>query len=166
MATLLDRVREGRLAKLEPVLSWRQQEARLIYVSPRAQDWMTNKLIDEVSDRILETSPLEQLDEFINTYCAGGQLTFERQFRPIRHISDGIWELKTPDVRLFGWFAARDVFVCSAGDTKYRVKKYNLVAGYRDEAVRARLNLNLNEPSFVAGEDPHAVISAFCLPPS
>lgn len=165
MATLIHLTEQNQLLKLDAALSWREQEERRIYVSPRARDWMEQTLPCEVSDRGLETSPLEQLDQFLVNYCSGRELTYERQFRPINHIDNGAWELKTADVRLFGWFAAKDCFVCTAGDTKFRVKTIGLVPGYRDEVVRFRDALALDEPKFVTGDDPHDVISAFSFPP-
>lgn len=165
MATLIHLAQQNQLIKLEAALSWREQEDRRIYLFPKAKDWMEQTLPGEVSDRGLETSPLEQLDEFMTHYCSGRELTYERQFRPINHIDNGIWELKTADVRLFGWFAAKDCFICTAGDTKYRILEYRLVPGYRDEAVRFRDALDLDEPKFVTGDDPNDVISAFSFPP-
>lgn len=166
MATLLHLAQEHHLVKLEAALSWRQQEERCIYAFPRVVTWLEEELPDVISDRNLETSPLEQLDQFLRVYCSGEELFFERQFRPIRHIDNGVWELKTPDLRMFGWFAVRDCFICTKIDTKFRIKEHGLVPGYRDEAIRFRDALDLDEPKFVPGDDPNAVISAFSFPPS
>lgn len=166
MATLIHLAQQNQVYKFEASLGWREQEERRIYVFPEARAWMEQVLPGEASNWNLELSPLEQLDDFLTHYCAGRELMFGRQFHPLRHIDRGIWELKTADVRLFGWFHAKDCFVCTQGNTAYNVKEYNLYAGYRDGAVRLRGQLDLDEPKFVTGDDPNDVISAFCFPPS
>lgn len=113
-----------------------------------------------------EITPIEQLDEFMANFCAGEVLTFQRQFRPLVHIDKGVWELKTRDLRLFGWFHKRDCFVCSAIDDATKVKgPPRLYNGYRDQAGHDRDTLDLDEPKFVQGDDPNDVVSAFCYPP-
>src|SRR6476646_10477651 len=116
MATLLDLERRGDVAKLDAALAPAQQELRRVYVRPRVQTWMENILPRLESALGLEVSPIEQLDAFLETYCSGATMTYERQFKPLRHIDAGVWELKMPDLRMFGWFSMRDWFVCTDCD--------------------------------------------------
>lgn len=166
MATLIELDERGLIHKLDAGLSWRQQENRLFYAFPKAQKWMLEALPLEISQHDLEIAPLEQLDAFLCLYCAGDELEFERQFHALRHIDKGVWELKTADLRLFGWFAVKNCFVCTNGNMAYRVKLHKLYSAYRDEAVRLRDQLNLNEPKFVTGDNPNDVISNFRFPTS
>ncbi|MCB2060058.1 MAG: hypothetical protein R3E09_02490 [Novosphingobium sp.] len=165
MATLIHLAQQNQVVKLEAALSWREQEDRQIYVFPHVRHWMEDSLPNEASNWNLELSPLEQLDNFLSNYCSGRELMFERQFRPIRHIKDGIWELKTADVRLFGWFKAQDCFVCTDGNTAFNVKEHGLYWGYAEAAAQRRNHLDLDGPKFVPGDDPNDVISAFSYPP-
>lgn len=164
MATLIHLAEKGLVHKLDAALSWREQEERRIYVLQQAREWLEQKLPSAISGWQLEVSPLEQVDNFLAAYCSGKELMYERQFRPLRHLSAGVWELKTADVRLFGWFHTKDCFVCTAGDTAHRVKEHNLYAGYRNDAVRLRDELDLDEPKFIPGDDPNDVVSAFAHP--
>jgi len=164
MATLLHLVEQNRVFKLEPALARGQQEWRRMYVLPEARTWMEGVLPTLESELGLEMSPIEQLDAFLTVYCAGDTLMYERQFRPVRHIAAGIWELKTPDLRLFGWFHDRDCFVCTDCDDATRVKKHGLYNGYRDQGVSRREQLDLDEPKFLSGDNPNDVISAFSYP--
>ena len=166
MATLLHLAGQNRLSKLDAALGRDQQEWRRIYALPQARKWMEGVLPTLESELGLEISPIEQLDAFLTNYCAGDTLMYGRQFRPLRHIDAGVWELKTPDLRLFGWFHAKDCFICSDCDDATKVKKHHLYAGYRDQAVRLRDQLDLDEPKFLSGDDPNDVISAFCFPPT
>jgi hypothetical protein len=164
MATLLDLERRGDVAKLDAALAPGQQEWRRIYVRPRVETWMANVLPGLPSALGLEVSPIEQLDAFLEIYCSGDSIMYERQFKPLRHIDSGVWELKMPDLRMFGWFHVRDCFVCTDCDCATRVKSHQLYSGYRDQAVRFRDSLDLDDPKFIVGDDPNAVVSAFCYP--
>lgn len=165
MATLLDLARRGVVEKLEAELRPRQQELRAIYAFPKAVTKIESVIAGLESHFESEISPLEQLDAFAGIYCSGEPLMFERQFQPLWHIGAAVWELKTRDLRLFGWFYRRDVFVCTNIDDATRVKKFSLYAGYRDEAVRDRDSIDLDEPKYVPGDNPSDVISNFTYPP-
>ena len=164
MATIAELVDAGSLFKLDPVLEPNKQEFRIVYTSPRLKDWLLTELPMLASSWDIETTPSEQLDALIAVYASGEPLTFERQFNPINPIGEGVWELKTADLRILGWFAVQDCFVGVVGDTAERVKRHGLYAGYRGEAVRFREALPLDEPKFVEGDDPDAVVSNFTFP--
>lgn len=102
-------------------------------------------------------------------FCSGETLTFERAragpaFKPLVHLQDGIWELKQPDLRFFGWFYEKDCFIGGALDTAFNVKSGPLYRGYAAEVAYHRQQLDLNEPKFVPGDDPRDVVSSFNYP--
>jgi hypothetical protein len=164
MATVVELDRQGKLFKLDPALDDDQQEFRVLYASPRLHKWLGEVLPTLGSTWKIELSPAEQLDAFMEIYAAGETLTFQRSFYPIAHISNYVWELKTADLRIFGWFTARDCFVGVVADTTDRVKLHNLYHGYAGDVVRFLNALDLDEPKFVPGDDPHAVVSDFDYP--
>jgi hypothetical protein len=77
------------------------------------------------------------------------------------HLRDGIWELKTPDLRLFGWFHVKDCFICGALDTAFNVKNSNLYKGYANEVGHFRDELPLDEPKYLTGDDPSNVVTNY-----
>jgi hypothetical protein len=165
MATPLHLDRTGALFKLDPNLGPGVQEFRTIYASPRLKTWIENVLPTLESTWKIELTPQEQLQAFVEeVFCPGEPLTYEHQFKPITHIKDGIWELKTADLRMFGWFFIKDCFIGSAADLTDNVKRHHLYYGYAGEAARFRDGLDLDEPKFVPGDDPHAVVSNFGYP--
>ena len=161
MATLAELLADQKLFRLDPVLPAGEQEFRLIYTSDRLKTWLEQNLPSLASSWKIEESPAEQLDALIAIFAAGDQLTFEWQFKPITPIGDGVWELKTADVRVFGWFPLKDHFIGYVADTAERVKQYNLYYGYRGEVVRFRDQLPLDEPKFVPGDNPDDVVSNY-----
>jgi hypothetical protein len=138
MPTVVELARRGVIEAYEPELRHRQQANRLLYGRQRVWEWIETNLPQAVSEYGSEISPIEQLDDLFNAYCAGESLVFDRQIKPLHHWGDGVWELKTRELRLFGWFCACDVFIACSIDFATRVKQHNLYAGYRDEAIRFR----------------------------
>lgn len=161
MATLLELSIRGDLIRYDPGLGENQLENRCIYVFPRVLAWIENRLPNIESDIENEHSPEEQLDDFLAAFCRGDALAFGRQFHSLIPIGDSVWELKTPDVRLFGWFAACDCFVATDGAAAGLVKRLRMYAGYRDQAIRLRNQLELNEPKNLHGDAPDGIVSNF-----
>ena len=164
MATVLDLAEQGALHKLDPQLEPNEQEWRTIYLLPRVVPVFANELVSWSSLWKIEQTPIQQIDALMETFCSGATLTFGPQFKPLTHIKDGVWELKTPDVRFFGWFHKKDCFIGGALNSAYNVKNNNLYAGYAGEVAYYRNALDLDQPKFVPGDDPHAVVSNFDYP--
>jgi len=157
------------LFKLDPALDDDEQELRLLHTSPRLRAWLENELQGLQSAANIEMTPAEQLDALIHTYSSGLPLVFERDFKafqpkPVQPIGDGVWYLKTPDLRIFGWFWRMDCFIGHVADTTERVKQFDLYQGYRGEVIRFRDGLPLDEPKSIPGDDPNVVISNYDLP--
>jgi hypothetical protein len=166
MSTLVELATRGELELYEPELGYRQQAMRLIYTRTRVWPWIEQHLLDRESEYESEITPIEQLDDLLNAFCAGETLIFSRQVKPIQHWGHGEWELKTIDLRLFGWFSKQDIFICCSIDFATRVKEIGLYNGYRDEAVRFRDLLDLDEPKFISGDDPSGVLTNISFPKS
>lgn len=165
MATVIDLEIRGTLEKLDPELDPPQQELRRIYLGPKLATWITDTLPTLESDRGLETSPLGQFDELVAVFCSGETLTFDWHFKPLNYVQDGIWELKTADLRIFGWFPEKDCFIGIIADTKARIIEFTLVAPYANvEVAPFRNDLDLDEPKFIDGKNPHAVVTDYDFP--
>jgi hypothetical protein len=153
--------RSDQLFKLDPQLEFNEREWRMIYTSPRLKDWVETDLPGLVSTWSQELSPIQQLDALVEEFCSGATLYFGEQFKPIQHVRGGIWELKTPDLRLFGWFHVKDCFIGWRCENADYVKTHNLYYGLAGEAAQFRDQLDLDAPKFVPGEDPNAVVSNY-----
>ncbi len=153
MATLNELVENGQLVQLGGGLNWNEQPDRLLYALPHVIEWLDKTLPElepELGDGI--QSPIEQVDDLFHDFVSGADLSFYERSHSMMPIDPGIWELKTLDVRLIGWFAQKSAFIIAETDTAFRCKEHNLYPGYRDSAVRRRNMLNLNAPKFVTGD--------------
>lgn len=155
---------EGAVCRYEPELDHGQQELRRFYVLPRLRGWMEGVLPELGSTWKIEETPNEQVDAMLAVYCAGEPLAYGHRFKPLNHLGEGIWELKTADVRIFGWFPVKDCFVATDADLKRNIVDRQMYRPYAEQAVRLRIQLGLDEPKFVPGEDPLDVVSDFYYP--
>src|SRR5579872_4101470 len=101
MATVLDLESKGDLSKLDPQLDHPKQELRMIHAGPKLRHWIENDLPGLESTWKIEQSPIDQLDDLTEVFCSGDPLTYDWQFKSLTHVADGVWELKTPDLRIF-----------------------------------------------------------------
>ena len=152
--------RDGPLFKVD-VLEQDQQEFRCLYLSDKLKNWVEKDLPSLKATWETEISCKEQVVELLELYCSGEPLNYEEQFHIVRPIREGVWELKTGDVRIFGWFHTKDHFIGVVADDAYRIKLHDLYFGYVGEVVRFRDALDLDEPKFIPGENPYAVLSNF-----
>ena len=164
MATILELVKGRLLEKLDPELDYGDMEERYVYLLPSVASKLRDELPSYVSNWFVEDSPQTQFDQLMEVFCSGEPLIFDRMFKPLKHRQEGIWELKTPDLRLFGWFPVKDCFIVGAIDTAFNVKSYNLYAGHVNIVAHWRAQLELDEPKFVTGKDPNDVVSNFDFP--
>lgn len=164
MATLIALDAVDAVSRLDPELPPREQELRRIYVSPKLRLWIEVELGGLVSDWNLQLTPEEQLAEYFEVFCSGSPITVEHQLKPIQHVGDGVWYLKTSDLRVFGWFPEKDCFVGVVAKLATFAKKHQLYHGLAGEVVQFRDTLDLDPPKFVPGGDPNDVISNFSYP--
>jgi hypothetical protein len=164
MATLIELTLAGELIKLDPALGLREMEQRRIYMLPRAATWLAKDLVEAESTHNIEESPAQQLDALLYEFCVGQAIPVVHRFKALDHLADGIWELKTADLRLFGWFAYKDCFIICDCNLAREVKRMNMYRAYCEQAVRFRNVLNLDEPKFISGDNPHDVVSDCYFP--
>jgi hypothetical protein len=164
MATVIDLDRRGDLFKLD-ALERGEREFRELYASPLLHGWINDVLPAMVSSWSIQLSPLEQFVALAEIFCSGERLVYGNQFKPLTHIVDGIWELKTEDIRVFGWFPKNNCFVGAVADDATRIKTHRLYHGYVNVTTKRFLEtLDLDEPKYIAGDDPHAIVSNFDFP--
>ncbi|WP_157009812.1 hypothetical protein [Sphingobium sp. YBL2] len=152
----------GALVRFDADLGASVLEIRRIYLLERVPGQIEQRIEKTGSDRQIEIEPKEQLDGLLADFCEGEEVMAATQFKCLQPKENGIWELKTPDVRVFGWFYEKDCFIVSAVDAKWRILEHGLYNGYISEAVRLRAELFGENAKFVEGTEPDDVISNWC----
>lgn len=159
MTTIGQLVAQGRLLKLEDVLDPGELEDRLIYLHPRVASWMDENMETLENDGFYDNvpSPQQQADDLFYEVISGADIISDWPPHAMIPSDTGVWELRTADLRFFGWFWRKGIFLLTGIDTKERCQTYSLYSGYRDQCVRDREEFNLEPPAFCTG-DLHDVL--------
>lgn len=148
---------------LEPLkieLGFREQAWRILYTSPELREFLTEIVRGDPPTRWeADLTPKEQLFDLFRTFIVGEKLRSDEQFHVMRPDEHAVWELKTPDLRIFGWFLAQDQFAGIYGNWAEDVKAHGLYPGYRDEIVRRRRDCGAENSNCVWEIDYDAVVS-------
>jgi hypothetical protein len=160
MNALAKLVEAGEIIPIDVELAPREQNLRLLYGSPGFITWLGERLdLKEASPLLADLTPKEQLDLLFYEFLSGKPMVYAKHYRVIKFESAAVWELKTPDLRVFGWFAMKDCFVAVFGDWADRVKEHGLYRGYRIEVKRFRRKIGADSGLSVIGVTPDDVIS-------
>lgn len=160
MSTLVALIEQGKLIKLDVHLEYDELEQRQILLLPRAAEGLQEKLEKMESEWQIELSPIEQFDELTHRFVTGATLDYPRQFNILRRTSrEGVWELKSGDIRMFGWFPVKDSFICCDVANANVVKAGRQYASYCEQVWFYRDQLDLDDPKFLTGEEPEDVVS-------
>jgi len=145
---------QGQLVKIDAALEEWEQEFRCLYVHPRVENWFTSELPNLDADGFWESvqSPEDQAEDLVYRFVSGEDDIADLPPHSMQPKEAGVWELCTYDLRFFGWFWRKGVFIVSAVDTACRCKQHSLYAGYREQCVRDREGFDLTPPPFITGE--------------
>lgn len=136
-------------ARLDPG----EMDQRLIYCVPRVITWMKETLPTLESDGFFEdaATPLQQVDSHLRSFIVGDRPLNGMPPKSLQPHNKGIWELRTFDLRFFGWFFRVSCFVISDIATKKDCSK-GLYNGYVRQAIHTRNELAMKpEPEFTTG---------------
>jgi hypothetical protein len=160
MTTIEELVEAKVISRIQLEMHPRDQEMRLLYGTPDFIDWLGGLAKGaEPKQSLGEATAAEQVDDLFNTFLSGSPLVYVKQFRSIRAEKNAVWELKTPDIRIFGWFLKKDCFVAVFGNWADVVKDHDLYRGYRIAIRRMRRELAVDENLCVQGVTPGDVLS-------
>lgn len=161
MATAGELVAQDALIDLSTALEDHQVPQRCMYAFPSFQEWyddvLPNLLCDIRGDGRVD--PLGQVDDLLVRFLTGAPFDVEWKSKGLRPYEKAVWELKTPDVRLFGWFWRPNNFILHRAAEASWVKDNNLYYGHIEETVFQRDKLNLDPPKFIRG----GYDDVFCL---
>ncbi|WP_306928524.1 hypothetical protein [Agrobacterium larrymoorei] len=97
-------------------------------------------------------APKLQAAVLLKNFVVGEDFEPELNFWHMRPTDDDVFELKTADLRIFGWFHRPRIFVAARAQSFERTHNApGIHAYYRDEVVKMRQQLQLDEPKWVVG---------------
>jgi hypothetical protein len=133
-----------------------QFHERKIFAYPDCVRWMRDEVPKMTTGRLAsDFTPHEQMVERLRQWMSGQPMEYGRMFHDMEPSADNVWEMKTADLRVFGWMFQRCKFIAVRGgyadDYKQPTKKKSY-ADERREVVKARDALPLDNPKFVEGK--------------
>ncbi|MBD8665314.1 hypothetical protein IFT59_18905 [Rhizobium sp. CFBP 8752] len=160
MATLDELVANRVLLRERIKLGRKEFDDRKLYVSPEFRLWLRGTVPHLEPFYETNIKPRMQAYELIKSFIIGRPFRGSRLFKRMSPRSDDIYELRTPDLRFFGWFPAVDVFLAVKGDDFETLKlDASLYEKHRLETRAFRNDLDLNDPKYNAGAGEHNVVS-------
>ena len=108
----------------------------------------------------------EQVANLFGRYLTNKPLILRSPISPIRHLEDAVWELKTLDVRIFGWFADKDTMIIDAGcDVKLLKSRKLNYSGFITQTSYVRKSLGFAPTEYVQGKLPNDILTKFIVLP-
>lgn len=161
MTTIKEICDSGNLSPITVALKPRELAWRRLYGTIDFIQWLDRDLAAMAGDPLHSTlTPIEQVFALFSEFIVGDDFLTDRRFRKLNWTPDhGIWELKTSDVRIFGWVPEKDCFICCHGDAADRIKNLDLYGRYIAQSKYVMDNLPLDEPKCIISRKHEDVIS-------
>ncbi len=102
-----------------------------------------------------DDTPAEQLITRLLQWITGKSMARGRMFQNMKPYSDEVWELKTADLRIFGWMYRPRKFIAVCGGYADDYKEPTKIKNYeddRDAVIKARDELPLDGDKFTRGK--------------
>jgi hypothetical protein len=132
-----------------------QFHERKIYAYPECVEWMKS-VRQMVTGRVAsDFTPQEQLVERLRQWMSGDSIVYDRMFHDMEPRAENVWEMKTADLRIFGWMYKPKVFVAVRGGYADDYKEPTKIKNYaddRNEVLKARDALPLDGEKFAEGD--------------
>lgn len=157
MATLEHLRGDGTLVRYDAELEPGEMPQRMIYMAVAFVDWAEDVLFSELADEDQPLSPYEQVEARFYDFVVNRPMVYGVHKKLLRPEIRGVWTLRTDDVRVFGWFPAKGIFVAVRGEMKRNLQK---IADYDAHIGRVREyrdTLPLDEPKSIAGTRPDEI---------
>lgn len=99
-------------------------------------------------------TPAEQFDEILLKWTAGKDIKYDKWMKDLTPAQDEVWEMKTADLRIFGWLYKPLTFIAAFLDYADDYKGVNPKMDYevtKGEVIAVRNALDLDPPKFATG---------------
>ncbi|MDF1599686.1 hypothetical protein PZ895_07840 [Mesorhizobium sp. YIM 152430] len=160
MATLDELAATGVLVRVRVRLKRTEFEDRRFYADPGFLGWLNTDVKAARSFYRDHIAPAQQALAILQSYNAGHAFIGSRMFQRMSPSSDDIWEMRTPDLRFFGWVPTRDCFIAVKGDLFENLKNdKSLYERHRIDAKLHRADTDLDEPKYQAGAKEADIVS-------
>jgi hypothetical protein len=146
------------VTKIDIPLGRGEFEDRHFYALPAFMNDLQNVVPNLQTGRLNDPlSPIQQLDDILHRWIIGKPMRYRRWLNDLSPQASETWEMKTADLRIFGWIYRPRVFVGAFIGFTDDYKHHNnqppkeSYDAARDRVVEIRNKLDLDPPKFTAG---------------
>lgn len=130
---------------------------RYLYAFPESLKWMKEEVPKLQTGRLQSAqTPAEQLIMRLQQWLSGASINKGPMFQEMKYPEhNDVWELKTDDLRLFGWMYQPKKFIIASHGYADHYKEPTKTKNYADDVravMKARDELPLDGPKFVKGD--------------
>lgn len=155
MATFDSLLAERALIKIGVKLLRGQFPERKLYAYPDCWEWMRTE-VPKLKTGVLQSdfTPLEQQVHRLRQWISGQEIVKDRMFHDMLPVEAGVWEMKTADLRYFGWMYQKRQFIiakCGYADDYKEPNKKKTSGEERDEVIKRRDALPLDGEKWKEG---------------
>jgi hypothetical protein len=112
---------------------------RYVFLTPECVSWIMGPLRSIPKSDTAQSTPPGQLEAKLTRFCEGSRLSIQDMHIMLPH-KHGVWEVKTVDVRVFGWFPVPNYLILHTGGDAQKLHDdltlynplINDTASYRD----------------------------------
>lgn len=115
-------MKQGLLIRYEADLRADEFSERKICMAPEFCDWLDGTLRKKPKDRG-QLLPYEQVSEVFRRFIVGKRMHLNSDLNKLVPHPKGVWEVKTKDVRVFGYFYQKREYVAVSGGMKADIKR-------------------------------------------
>jgi hypothetical protein len=144
--------------KVEIPLGRREFHEREFWALPSFMNELTNVVPALQTGRLnAPLSPIEQLDDILHKWIVGKPMRYGNRLKDLTPRESETWEMKTADLRIFGWIYRPKIFVGAfigyADDYKPHGNQpaTESYAAAQNRVVEIRNRLDLDPPKFATG---------------
>lgn len=146
---------DGPLSRITVPLPSGVQPERCFYGCGEFIETFTKELPKWTTGRLKSAqTPPEQMDDILEKWTGGKNIRYGKMFQDLIPGSDEVWELKTADLRIFGWIYRPKVFIAARLGYADFYKPPNPKLSYEDArkfVMDVRKNLDIDPPKFTGG---------------
>lgn len=152
MATINYLERKGALVLYKADLRAGEQKERALYFSPDLPYWIENHLDMQPKDRHKHLLPSEQVEEIFDQFVRGHHMG-RNDMKKLEPVGQHVWEFKTEDVRVFGYFYRKQIFIAVCGEMRKKLKPANQkYKHFINQVLKFRNSIDLDEPKYMEEE--------------
>lgn len=146
---------DGPLTHVTVALGRHRMPERTFYGCLEFMDGLTKEVPTWKTGRLKAAQPpADQMDDILRKWISGDEIKYGPMFKDLMPGRDEVWELKTADLRIFGWVYRPKVFVAALVGYADWYKPPNPTKSYndaREKVLTARDALDLDPPKFATG---------------